>query len=212
MKIIALLIFSLFAGLAVAAEEIPAPRLKVGDACTYEIRDLLKPEKKIGGRRVLKKIVEIQGDTIVVSRGNREGAQMGLEKITGMLNVVEDASGVFSPYFPSFDFPIWVGKTWQAKSEHVSSSGVKTRYETTGKVVSLEKVEVPAGVFQAFRILLDTDYAAQAPDGRTGQGKLKEIRWYSPTARGCFIRSEFETTDWYGGPGVRRRTVLFSYD
>jgi hypothetical protein len=77
-----------------------------------------------------------------------------------------------------FDFPLKVGKTW--KTHHKATNFVAGRvtelaYNCT--VESLERVAVPAGTFDAFKIVCENEYT-------------RDISWYSGKA-GVQVKQDF---------------------
>jgi hypothetical protein len=73
--------------------------------------------------------------------------------------------------FHRFDFPLYVGKRWNASGEMRRSTGsmdLSARYEVMG----YGKVKVPAGEFDAYYILGRSDFGA----------RINEL-WYSPDVK-----------------------------
>jgi hypothetical protein len=106
----------------------------------------------------------------------------------------------FTPYLPTLSFPLFVGKRWElsygvqrgsqgtAWAGSVAAAGgylheMNANRIRKANVVSYEKVTVPAGTFDAFKI--------EAVDGPWGQSRsLPLIYYYSPEAR--FVKFDGE--------------------
>ncbi len=84
------------------------------------------------------------------------------------------------PYWPHLSFPLYVGKCWDLswKGKDPTLDWLWTAY-TRACVVNYEKIEVPAGIFDAMRIEYEDNF--KCCDGVKGYDKL--ITWYSPEAK-----------------------------
>jgi hypothetical protein len=107
----------------------------------------------------------------------------------------------FTPYRPILSFPLFVGKRWELSytlhrgfqgSEHSVAATGQAHYEMNtnrimrARVVSYEKVTVPAGTFDAFKI--------EAVDGPWGMTiPLSVIYYYSPEVG--LVKSDADTLD-----------------
>ncbi len=81
----------------------------------------------------------------------------------------------FQPCDQSAQFPLQVGKTWTARYGQSTGGGEFIQQTGSGTVMGIEKVTVPAGTFQAYRI-----DARHGPDIRT-------TSWYAPEV-GFFVK------------------------
>ena len=100
------------------------------------------------------------------------------------------------PPQPWFIWPLENGRTWTHRGAYEDRSG-KTEFNDTFSVVANETVEVPAGRFNAFRVVRQTDRRDSdqywyAPDvsfyvkwiGRRGETQFEEqLREYHPAPR-----------------------------
>ncbi|HWU39791.1 MAG TPA: PDZ domain-containing protein, partial [Candidatus Acidoferrum sp.] len=80
-------------------------------------------------------------------------------------------TNTYTPPLQTYDWPLSVGKTWQAKGQMETKTG-KLDTSTTFEVKGYGIVRVPAGEFEAFYILSKSDYGA----------RVSEI-WYAPKIR-----------------------------
>jgi hypothetical protein len=100
------------------------------------------------------------------------------------------------PPQPWFSWPLEVGRTWTHRGTYEDRSG-KMEFNDTFAVVATEEVEVPAGRFNAFKIVRqterrDSDQYWYAPVvhfyvkwiGRRGDTQFEEhLREYHPASR-----------------------------
>jgi hypothetical protein len=80
----------------------------------------------------------------------------------------------------------------------------------TIRVVGLERVSVPAGSFDTFKVEVSGRYRQKRDDGRRGSGTFKNVYWYSPEVKREVLREQ-ESSKWDGAIELRRRFVLVDY-
>lgn len=123
----------------------------------------------------------------------RKKGQLGSEIYTYSKdwNPVDISSAKYDPYLASYMFPLQVGKSWNNTADKMLfASGKHGKFFVKGKVLAYEKVTVPAGTFDAYKIQVDTEGFGTDEDANTG--KTTEISWYAPAAkRAVRIESTF---------------------
>jgi hypothetical protein len=153
------------------------PTLVPGDTWTVRYSD---------GTRATRKFLREDAGVLVfeVSQtSQRGGAARGQLHLTRDLSTVRmlDAGGAelqrFDPHSLGLQFPLSVGKEWQGTCERFDEGRTAGTFAGTYKVVGIESVTVPAGMFQAFRLEGQT-YEVQAPGKR-----WRFIHWYAPAVR-----------------------------
>ena len=82
--------------------------------------------------------------------------------------------------------------------------------EATVRVAGLERVTVPAGSFDTFKVEATGRYKQKKADGKRGGGTFKNVYWYSPEVKREVLR-ELESSRWDGVIGMRLRFVLVDY-
>jgi hypothetical protein len=89
----------------------------------------------------------------------------------------------FTPFFPSYAFPLEVGKTWTGKvtAPNRSRDG-ELRIDLTGSVVGWESITVPAGTFNALKIRHDGRWQ-NVRTLKTNSGTSTTTIWYVPEVR-----------------------------
>ena len=106
------------------------------------------------------------------------------------------AVATYDPGEAVYDWPLAVGKAWTAKYRYLNhATGQATDVQFEVKVESYEKVDTPAGSFDAYRISMTSPTA-------------KLTRWYSPVL-GILVKDRFERTAANRlGTGTRESVLL----
>ena len=156
------------------------PTFKVGDRWKFEQTD----------RRTGIKESEHDLQVTSVSPAQIEGNENG-EKFSWSPDLTPSESAVST--FPEppklFSFPLEVGKKWDYKSSWVNKKNTgKGRQQMEVIVVGYEKVKVPAGEFDAYKIETKGFWNN---DANRRNGSMKVIRWYAPAARAS-VRIEYD--------------------
>ena len=158
-----------------------APELKVGDRWKSEVRD----------RRTKNKESERDRSITAVSATLIEGLENGAK-----LTMTPDQTVIESPTVVStgdggkfLNFPLEVGKKWEHKYNYKSKvSGAAIKWQMEANVVAIEKVKVPAGEFDAYKIQTKGFWN----NGLSGNsGRLQMTDWYAPSAR-TIVKTEYD--------------------
>lgn len=186
-----LALFVSFCSLLCAAQPLTRadrPEVKVGDTWVYQNSDARTGEKRPELTLTAK---EVTTDNIVLETDT--GAR---RTYTRDFNIIEIKSGdtvTFSakPNWTFYQFPLEVGKKWEAQWE-TTSTRQTIRWQGKTQVEGVETVTVPAGTFQAFKLRFEGYYnGRQQIGGGSFTGFRKETAWYSPDAKRV-VKSEFE--------------------
>lgn len=164
--------------LLAAAQEAPQPDIKVGDRWTYQLLDNLTGEIK--GSATLT-IFEVTDTEIHQKVQIKTKAPINrVEYLDRQLNTIDNGVYQWKPSTSFFRFPLTIGKEWSQQYESVAiSHESKTRHNISAKVVAFEKVKVPAGEFDAFKIEY-TIRSISTSDADRADSYTKTVRWYSP--------------------------------
>ena len=160
-----------------------APAVKVGDRWKVEQTD----------RRTGAKESEFDRRVTAVTESRIEGVENDGKFIwTSELNGLESSTASISGDAKGLSFPLEIGKKWEYKFSFVNKlTAGKGRHQLSAHVVAYEKVKVPAGEFDAFKI----EYAGFWNNDTNGRsGRLKNTAWYAPAARSVV---KFELDDDY---------------
>jgi len=90
--------------------------------------------------------------------------------------------GVTCTYTPPrvyIDFPLHFGKRWTSAWEYACDNGGRERAALSGQVVALERITVPAGTFDAIKVVVRIDLTeATDPSLVNGEYRLDSTCWY----------------------------------
>lgn len=168
--------------LGALAQTAQVPDLKLGDSWKTEQRSKQTGLKEADTERV---ITMIGGEMV---EGTENGAKFAM---TRELNFVETPS-VSQSGQKRLSFPLEVGKQWSYSNNWVMKTGsTRGREQLDVKVVANEKVTVPAGEFEAFKI--EAKGYWNNDTARTN-GRHSRIYWYAPAAKAVV---KYENDDGY---------------
>lgn len=157
---------------AAAGPTAGAPAFKVGDTWRWVRSD----------RRTKLQEAETRRTVTAVSATRIEGTENA-----GRFVMTPDWSIIEAPDYVRLDdgakfiaFPLEVGKKWSFQYEqHNKNNAFKGRFKLSAEVVGAERVSVPAGEFDTFKIVTGGFIDNLAGGG----GRLDVITWYAPAAR-----------------------------
>jgi hypothetical protein len=187
---------------AIKIDKLAAPKLVVGDRWRYQVIDMLSGSVTRTFTRTLTSSTADEwhfGDYVT-------------DKSWNLLRDTKDSDKTpftWTPRRPTFDFPLYVGKTWNAVSVYASDT-VTAEHAFMFRVLRQERVAVPAGVFDTLRLEGTTKYKATKKDGSSGEGTSTYRYWYSPVT-GTLVAYEYEETNWKGVLYLKLRNELVSY-
>ena len=194
---------------------IEAPDLKVGDTWTYIYKEgsVLKTAGEVETSKRVYIVESITDKEIIVAVSRGEGEAWWKETYDRQWNTISHPDRgdhqfrEFSPSSMSFVFPLWEGKKWKAKYK-VKTAIWEGDYESKGMVVGWEKVTVPAGTFEALKIVNKITWSRRRTDThRDFEGEGEAIFWYAPEVK-RFVKSTWEFLEARAGLDVVRRTQL----
>jgi hypothetical protein len=103
--------------------------------------------------------------------------------LTPELNVLESPSHKYSNP-KALSFPLEVGKRWRYASDWVfKPKGAKGSSIVDVAVIGHEKVKVPAGEFDAFKLVAKGSLHGVSPINSQYAGETTTTYWYAPAAR-----------------------------
>ena len=107
-----------------------------------------------------------------------------IQTFTREWNPVDMSDAKFDPFLKNFEFPLQTGKKWKASADKmVFSNGKHGKFYLKGEVVAFEKITVPAGTFDAYKVSLEVE--ASGTDEEANSGKTIETLWYAPAVKHC---------------------------
>jgi hypothetical protein len=148
------------------------PTLKVGDTFKSEVASNYTGQKQLPD---ITTVTAVNADTIEFTTNDAKALS------TLDLNAIELATSTFAGDVKFFSFPLTVGKKWDFKYSFVNKvTGVRGRQQLEAHVVGVEKIKVPAGEFEAFKI----EYKGFWNNDTSGRnGRLLQTTWYAPSVK-----------------------------
>jgi hypothetical protein len=183
-------------------DQVSAPTLRTGDWWAYIQRDQLTGLETNRGRFHVTRVTdagyqireEWQQGGVVTAFYNRD------------LNPVRTYNLSFTPAFPRFSFPLFIGKSWQAdvvRSDVPPKQFGTLRQQVNGSVGGWDRITVPAGTFTAVRI--DLTIVWRDTDAASARGSSRETVWYVPTINAIALSRR---EDFYGDFQVINDSIL----
>jgi len=176
------------------------PSLAPGDRWTYRSIDAVTGELRSSHFEIAaiedRKVRGVNGDVF--------------DTEWGLVSTVSDGRR-YEPRAPRLPWPMVPGAESKAEYRIVGSKEYpEWSVEVTIRVVGLERVTVPAGTFDTFRVEATSRYRQKRADGRTSSGTFKNVYWYAPEVKREVLR-DYEYNRWDGVTDLRRRFVLVDY-
>jgi hypothetical protein len=182
-----LLVTPTVAGVA-AVREVSAPDVHIGDSWKFRQLDGFTNETQF---EVTHRVVEVGDHEIVLQIHNLAQNKTALRYFNRDWNAVDLDDSRYDPYYPEYKFPLVPGMTWTDKYTAFPKTGTPSSGYVKAFVSELEKVVVPAGTFDAYRIVRD-----QETRGNNEAAVLTNLHmttWYAPSVR-RFVRREWVMT------------------
>jgi hypothetical protein len=112
-----------------------------------------------------------------------EGTENGEPlRLTRDLNVVESPRDK-SSNFRLLEFPLEIGKRWNYVNDwSFKMASSRGRSTVEAEVVGYERVGVPAGEFDAFKVASREKLSGTSPAGARFSGEITRTYWYAPAA------------------------------
>ena len=167
------------------AQTADRPKFKIGDSWTYKVT-----EKSDGGKSYLSRyeVTEVVDDLVKMSRINPDTNYAENLIFNSDLNYITDGIGRDTPSSIRFAFPLSVGQVIPVAYTFTSGERGGT-IEGKCSVNSFEKVKLPAGDFDSFRVECKMHQNANRPIN--WYGRHTETLWYAPAAR-SWVRMDRE--------------------
>jgi len=184
---------------AAALRRADLPALAVGDRWVYR---RFGPAGK--PRSWTYEIAEIDGREVRTVKGDRFDG--------GWAIIYAKADDLhYEPRGPRFVWPMVPGAETRAEYQiHGSKEYSEWTVEATVRVIGLERVTVPAGSFDTFKVEVSGRYRQKRTNGRVGGGAFKNIYWYAPEVKREVLR-DMEASRWDGVIESRGRFILMDY-
>jgi len=176
-----------------SAQQADLPERQVGDTWQYSYRDTRR-NKPGSPFSVTVTEVTADGGFAVDIGGQKFFFGKGVGGVTTGAKSLE------------FVFPMKVGEAESYKASD-EALGLHWDFNVTRHVVTVEKVEVPAGTFDAFKIVFVNKYTGSAGFGAISSGTITDTWWYAPAVKN-FVKRTFSDDGDRAGSGLVVRELL----
>ena len=176
-------------GFAQSVAGVDRPEIKVGDVWTIQRKDVASG--RIVGTDVNKVVSLAAGEfEVEIEFSSGRKTRSGYD---GELNPVSNNGQRIATPRRMYSFPLSVGKKWEYKfSGRNREDNGNLNDSTEVEVVALETVTVPAGTFEAFKIVATGSYN-NSNGSTTWGGSTYRTYWYAPKAKRA-VRFEYKDT------------------
>lgn len=185
--LLALLLFVLYP--IYAADVADVPQFKVNDTWKYGQIDLWKNERIKGWTHT---VYSVEDQVVMAGVDEQTGKFRNFYTLEG--NPKGSARRTYQPHMLLLSFPLSVGKSWGAEYDLLRSDGRDNHVTMSVKVLAFEKVTVPAGTFDAFKLKYHAYYRRQ---GEKGTGTQDSVYWYAPAVK-RIVKEEYRETTFSG--------------
>jgi hypothetical protein len=158
-----------------AAQTADRPQISVGESWDYSFRDSRNSRTDCTYALT---VTAVTADTISIDMQNPRHCNIGaLAESTVYDKDFNLMYAGMTPYRTNA-FPLAVGKQWSQQFAYNTEANTPVHNDVTAKVVAIEKVTVPAGIFDAYKVVVERKYQSQYVSGT-----ITETRWYAPQAK-----------------------------
>ena len=155
------------------AQPADAPDLRVGDR--WQFVEYYSVPSSVPNRTWL--VTAVHGETIDATENGEP------LRLTRELNVLESPRSAYSNA-KALSFPLDVGKRWRYRTDWLFKAKRSNGWSDVDvAVVSRERVRVPAGEFDAYRIEASASLNGTSPVGSIYAGRATMTYWYAPDVR-----------------------------
>jgi hypothetical protein len=161
------------------AQTAEKPDVQVGDRWAWQHINGLANEKD---HTKIEDVIEVTDKEIRTRIRIKGKSGSSVATYTHEWNPVDVVSARYDPNLQEFAFPLQVGKRWSGNADKLLfSSGKHGMFILKGEVVALEKVTVPAGTFDAYKVNVVLE--ATGTDEDANIGNTIETYWYAPSVK-----------------------------
>ncbi len=186
-----------------APRQAAAPALRVGDRWVTDVVDHQDARLNYRSERIVQ---SIDGGRVVTSVRTLKNNYTRTVEYDGQWSLLaarvpNGATTTYTPALPYLQFPVSPGQRWQARVVETKADGTQRVHDVRAIVEGWEPVTVPAGQFDALRIVLNDDVS----EGGVLVSQGQDVSWYVPGVRRS-VKSE--ETSFTPNSGERRRRTI----
>lgn len=181
---------------------VAAPTYKVGDSWKMQLHDLANKQEPTWDSRSVTDAGEKEVQIAGVDSANRKLVWVYDPKVAKLVsrhkfsesapNKRGDLDANLSDSDSLVQFPLKLGSKYPVKVNWTNTQGHKGNSDMKAEVLAFEKVKVPAGEFDAFKI----EVKGWWNNHTGGSGRITEMVWYAPTVKRSV---KFEHKSYVGG-------------
>ena len=156
----------------------------MGASATYNVTDLLLDGQTLMSSYTDTTTLLNSDDSYEISR-TRGGPVSRIMSFTAIGHRTKQhfpPLGVTCTYTPPrvyIDFPLHFGKRWTSAWEYACDNGNRERAALSGQAVALERITVPAGTFDAIKVVVRINLTESTdPSLVNGEYRLDSTCWY----------------------------------
>ena len=176
----------------VLANAIPAvaqvadrPQISVGESWEYSFSDARNSRR---GCTYSLTVTGVTNDTIAVDMQIPQRCDIGALAQSTVYDKDFNLMYAGSTPYRTNAFPLAVDKQWSQNFTYTTEANTPLHNVVTAKVVAIEKVTVPAGIFDAYKVVVERKYQSQYVSGT-----ITETRWYAPQAKNYVRRTSVDS-------------------
>lgn len=155
-----------------------APVYKVGDTWTFSW-SATNTNSGAPSQRV-ESVVSVDENQTTLNVPSESGPPTELH-LNSQGDTVSDGGSTYDPAKGLLEFPLTVGKSWDTRHVRHWNSGESRVYSAHATVDSFENVQVGAGSFDAYKIVVHGLNKAKIGGGPAGRFDI--MYWYAPSAK-----------------------------
>lgn len=161
------------------AQSAEKPDVKVGDRWSWQHTNALVNERDFTR---IEDVIEVSAKEIRTRVRTKGIGTNGIATYTPEWSPLDVISAQYDPSLKTLSFPLQVGKKWNATADKMLfANGKHGKFVLKGEVVALEKITVPAGTFDVYKVVLTLD--ATTTDENANIGNTIETHWYAPAVK-----------------------------
>jgi hypothetical protein len=177
--IFAATILALVAVNGFTAQNTDIPDVHVGDRWSWQHTNGLANEKDM---TIIEDVVELSANEIRTRVRIKGRSGSGIATYTREWNPIDEGSAQYTPHLKELAFPLDTGKKWDGSADKMMfSNGKHGKFFLKGEVVAFEKVTVPAGTIDAYKINVVLE--ATTTDENANIGNTVISYWYAPSVK-----------------------------
>lgn len=161
------------------AQSTDKPDVHVGDRWYWQHTDGKANEKDV---TTIEDVIEVNPDNLKVRARVKGRSGSAIFTYTRDWDPVDVGIARYDPMLQTLAFPLSVGKKWTSHADkQLFSNGKHGSFNLKAEVQAYEKVTVPAGTFDAYRVQVTVDATSNDEDANIGH--TTETQWYAPEAK-----------------------------